>query len=64
MSYGPDWVYTLGLIGFAIGAAGYFYFMMDMLTNIGFYLKSGHAFLILLNVSFLFRGILQDPGLS
>eukprot|EP00347_Sterkiella_histriomuscorum_P020263 403338472 len=61
-SIGPSWPFTIGLLVFAIGAAIYFTFMLNVLKKIDQRAKTVQSVLIALNFLALIIGILQNPG--
>ncbi|CDW81230.1 dhhc zinc finger domain containing protein [Stylonychia lemnae] len=62
MSVGPQWQFTIGLFVFAILAATYFIFMINVLKNLDYRFKVVHFLLIIINVFALILGVFQNPG--
>lgn len=63
ISIGPSWPFTIGLLTFAFGAAGYFSFLLTIFQMISYSMKVGGALLLALSILILLIGILKNPGI-
>lgn len=63
LSIGPSWPFTVGLLIFALFAAGYFVFMLGLLKHIGYKMYTATIILIITNILLLLSGILSNPGI-
>ena len=61
-SIGPSWPFTMGLLMFALFCLGYLLFMVSLIYETNFNLAVISVILIIVNLAFLFGGILADPG--
>ena len=63
LSIGPSWPFTIGLLTFAFLALFYFLWMLSLLQIVNIKIRLVAISLMFVNIGFLFRGILQNPGI-
>ncbi|CDW77513.1 dhhc zinc finger domain containing protein [Stylonychia lemnae] len=64
LTLGPSWPFTIVLILFGVFLAVFFIFMSKMIKHKSVYTELILYSLIIINITALFMGILQNPGIS